>query len=59
MFIKKSGKISHVHLLRHCWRFGNADEISSHLTTLIEAGELKQSLSSDNKTRFYEAVDKW
>jgi len=57
--IKKAGKIKHTDLLRHCWRFGNADEISSHLATLIEAGEVIQSMSSDNRTRFYEPAKKW
>lgn len=57
--IRKAGKISHMELLQQCWRFGNALELAQHIQTLDESGEIKTSLSSDNRTRFYEAAQRW
>ena len=57
--IRKAGKISHGDLLKQCWRFGNAIELSQHIQTLDESGEIKTSLSADNRTRFYESAQKW
>lgn len=57
--IRKAGKMKHAELLRQCWRIGNSQELAQHLATLIEAGEITQELSDDNRTRIYVARQKW
>ena len=57
--IRKGGKMSHADLLKKCWRMGNAVELSQHIATLVEAGEVIQTLSEDNRTRTYESAKKW
>lgn len=51
--VKKYKKISHSDLLRQCWRYANAADISMMIRTLIESGEVEETLSSDNRTRTY------
>ena len=54
--VRKAGSIKHTDLLRQCWRFGNAQELSQHVQTLIEAGELIQQLDADGRTRVYKVA---
>ena len=58
-FIRKQRKVQHSDLLRYCWRMGNAQAISEHVRTLLEAGEITQGLEKDNRTRFYEIAKKY
>jgi len=57
--IRKKGSMKHTELLKECWRFGNAVELSQHLQTLEEAGEIRIELASDNITRTYVAAKAW
>lgn len=56
--IRQHETISHTKLLQKCWRFAKASEISDMLQTLIEGGEIKQELSTNNKLRFYTVLRK-
>ena len=57
--IRKAGQMKHSELLKQCWRFGNAQELSQHIQTLIEAGEIRQELAEDRTTRVYIASKAW
>lgn len=50
--IRREGKINHSELLKHCWRFASALEMSEYLKTLLESKELIESF--DGKNRCYE-----
>lgn len=53
--IKKAGKIKHTDLLRKSWRLtGGAKELNEMIKTLVESGEIKQTLADNNRTRIYE-----
>ena len=54
--IKKAGLIKHSELLRKCWRVASSVEVSIMLRTLLESQEIKEVLSADGKSRFYEVV---
>lgn len=51
--VRKQGKITHSELLRKCWRFANAAEVSMMVRTLVEGEEIDENLGENNKTRFY------
>ena len=50
--VRREGKITHSALLKHCWRFSSALEMSEHLKTLLESKELEESF--DGNSRCYE-----
>ena len=50
--IKRFGKIKHQELLRKCWRYANASDLSEIMKTLTESGEVEQFLDKENK-RWY------
>lgn len=51
--IKREGRIRHSDLLRRCWRFASATDVSEMLKTLYESNEIDVIVSTDNRTRFY------
>ena len=50
--IKKFRDISHSDLLRKCWRYASAAELSEMIKTLIESHEIKM-YTDDKNTRWY------
>lgn len=51
--IQRTGKIKHSDLLRKCWRFATAQDVSVIIRTLIESNEIDEVVASDRKTRIY------
>lgn len=51
--IKRHRRIKHSELLRKCWRFATAQDVSSIIRTLVESNEIDERMASDNKTRIY------
>lgn len=47
--IKKHGTIKHSDLLKKCWRYANATEFCEMMRTLLESGEVRETLDGNNK----------
>lgn len=52
--IKREKRITHSDLLRKCWKFATAEDVSLYMKTLVESKEVIETLSSDNRTRIYQ-----
>jgi hypothetical protein len=51
--IRKHGRLAHTEILRKCWRYADSQQISLLIKTLLESGEITETLSDDNRARYY------
>lgn len=51
--IRRDGKISHMEMLKKCWRIADAQTLSLMIRTLVESGQVEEIVASDNRTRIY------
>jgi hypothetical protein len=52
--VRRDRAVTHSDLLKKCWRFATATDVSMYIRTLIDGKEVKETISADGKTRHYE-----
>jgi hypothetical protein len=51
--VRRDGKITHMEMLRKCWRIADAQTLSTMIRTLVESGQIEEVVASDRITRIY------
>jgi hypothetical protein len=51
--VRRYDKIEHTEVLRKCWRYADAQQLTLYIRTLVDSGEIIEIVSADNRKRNY------